>query len=523
MLFCGRYVALLNPSIAILSAPDARVAEIVRAALVRSFSPRQVDVDDADAGVGVFIEPDDGHVPSLERILAGGGKAIVFGTPAPRFAAYLELNVTGDAAVAPDEAAAHPDDGRPFDVSAAEVRWSEDHPLSANCPIRARPLARFDFEAEWNNLGFGPIRADGSPWAIGPKVDAAGAVPLAALVVNGSPRGVYASFMTVGSGAALWFNRSVGPVDSLEWRVIEQFVSDFNCRNLVCLPCLRDVPVGFDAAATMRLDCDEAVASGRPVFDYYRQRGLPISLAVCIAPAITDEPADVALMEQVCAAGGSVLPHSMRHLPQWGGDEATARMEIRASREWIERSVAGASPVRFVVSPFHQNPTFAVQAMRDEGIEGFVGGIACNDPEYLLGRAGVVPFVDGVVTHSEQSMLHGDIDRRQGGSVDVFKQSFDQHVRAGSIYGYLDHPISPRYDYGWGSEERRIAAHGALLDHIQATGRVWFASLGDALAFIVKRSKAQIGLDDEGELVVEGVAPDALPGVAVGWKGQWHG
>ena len=44
----------------------------------------------------------------------------------------------------------------------------------------------------------------------------------------------------------------------------------------------------------------------------------------------------------------------------------------------------------------------------------------------------------------------------------------------------------------------------------------------DALAFVVKRSRTQVGLDDDGRVVVEEAEPDDLPGVAVSWKGVRH-
>ena len=47
-----------------------------------------------------------------------------------------------------------------------------------------------------------------------------------------------------------------------------------------------------------------------------------------------------------------------------------------------------------------------MQALAKAGYTGVVGGIINNDLEYCLGRAGVVPFADGLVSISQQSMYN---------------------------------------------------------------------------------------------------------------------
>jgi hypothetical protein len=157
----------------------------------------------------------------------------------------------------------------------------------------------------------------------------------------------------------------------------------------------------------MRLDCDEAVAASRPLWNLYQESGVPLSLAILTGQETGT--ADEKLLEDVLVGGGSVVSHSMHHYPNWGGSYHVALQEAEGSREWLETHAAAAAPVEYAVSPFHQNPPYAVQALADCGYQGFVGGIIANDPEFLIGRAGRVPFAQAqIVSHSAQCMLHGD-------------------------------------------------------------------------------------------------------------------
>jgi hypothetical protein len=156
--------------------------------------------------------------------------------------------------------------------------------------------------------------------------------------------------------------------------------------------------------------------------------------------------------------------------------------------------------------------------LADAGYRGFVGGIIRNDPEFLLGRAGQVPFVASMVSHSQQCMLHGDCHRRTGS--EVYRRSFANHLRARSIFGYLDHPFSARYQYGWDGEEQRREAHGELLQVFRSETDLWKPNLADCLAFLCKRAATRVELTANGRLRVHGPGSDRLPPVAVRWKGQ---
>lgn len=408
------------------------------------------------------------------------GKAVVFGAPPPQLLPVLGLR--RDSSLAPlENADACPPacGGAPFTESLGYVSYSPHGLLGALAPsLRRRPFCRFDYADEWNNQGFGRIRADASPWGVAPGHAPAGAVELGALRCSGEkgPDAYCGSYLTLhdfAEASILWCARPVGPVDSTEWSIVERFLSDWRPDDMPCLPVIDQVPAGCHCLVTMRLDCDEAVASAQRVFDWYSAEGLPFSLALKTSLELSQ--GDRALLQAVSDAGGTVLSHSHTHPLNWGVTREEALNEARISRDCIEALGLGNTAPPLAVSPFHTNPPAAVRALEEADYQGFVSGIIHNDPEYLLGRAGVVPFAEnGIVSISQQSMLHGDCYRRQGRAVDAHMQAFEAQYQARGIFGYLDHPFSARYQYDWASEEERIGAHAQLVHRIRSFAGVWF-------------------------------------------------
>ncbi|MEZ6072009.1 MAG: hypothetical protein R3C10_17535 [Pirellulales bacterium] len=521
---------------------DHWVAEVVYAALCRSFTVSQVQrchyAAFAPASpsevprAAVLIHPDDAQLDTLSRFLSAGRKALVFGRPGDAVADRMGLQVRGPSRLTPADADARLDRREPCNVSPVAVRYTS-HPLAGVAAYSERPLCRFDFELEWNNLGFGRIPAQGRRLGHRSRHRRLGADVLATLDGPGDATfGVYAAITDRDDHAVLWFNRAVGPVDSLEWRLIERFLGDYRHEELASLPYVAEIPAGFDAAVTMRLDCDEAVATALPLLELYADHGRPLSLAILTGLEMT--AGDLAAMDRVLAAGGAVVSHSQRHMPNWGGSHAAALAEATQSRRWLEARTGRS--IRFAVSPFHQNPPYAVQALADAGYAGFVGGIIANDPEYLLGRAGRVPFCQpAIVSHSAQSMLHGDCYHRYGNTIAPHADSFDHHMAAGTTFGYLDHPFSSRYQYGWHDEAERLAAHAALLAHMAGRAeRIWWPALDEAMAFLVRRDVALVEIDETGTLRTAWPEAESLAtadvaskadGVARGvvcWKDERH-
>ncbi len=408
------------------------------------------------------------------------GKAVVFGAPPEEMLGDLGLARDPSLASLENADACPPACGEaPFTESPGYLAYSPHGLLGGlSASLRRRPFCRFDYADEWNNLGFGRIRADASPWGVSPGHVTAGAVELASMRRLGEDNataccGSYLTLYDTTEATVLWCARPVGPVDSTEWSIIERFLSDWRPDDMPCLPVLEQVPAGCHCLVTMRLDCDEAVASATRVFNWYRAEGLPFSLA--LKTSLELAPDDRALLQAVSDSGGAVLSHSHTHPPNWGATPEQALEEARISRDRLTALLPTNAAAMLAVSPFHTNPPSAVRALETAGYQGFVGGIIHNDPEYLLGRAGLVPFAEkGIVSISQQSMLHGDCYRRQGCTVDAHMQAFEAQYQARGIFGYLDHPFSDRYQYDWASEEQRLRAHAQLVQRIRSFDGAWF-------------------------------------------------
>lgn len=488
----------------------SHAAAIVLRALERSFGKAQVvealqPSDAAPGTLAAYICPQEETLAGMADVLRRGGKVLAFG---PTCAAALPL--LGLRHEEPDPSWKALDAAElcvtdPVHLSPGAVVYG-DHPLALTSPLRKRPFRRYDY-AEWNNLGFGAITTDGSAFAAAPGYRAEAAAELAVVAMEGreSPIGTYIALQDEAQGSLLWCARPVGPVDSVEWHLVERFLCDWR-PELTCLPCLMQTPRGCTCLVTMRLDCDEAIASARPLFEWYRTRGLPLSAAV--KTSLDMSPVDIALLEDIRATGGTLLSHSHTHPKNWGMDAAQAEEEARLSREWFFRQWPDEAPPALAVSPFHTNPPYALQSLVKVGYTGFVGGIIDNDPAYCLGRAGLVPFVDGLVSISQQSMLHGDSYRNQGHSVEAHVQGFRSQLRARGIFGYLDHPFSRRYQYGWDSEEQRIQAHGQLVETILRQDGVQFWSQRRCFDFI--ETLARVPLRLESGKVIGGSAIDGI-------------
>lgn len=503
---------------------DEYTAEIVATAMVRSFSAAQIARTSQSArhgvdGGAVLINPGDDRCALVGRLLSSGGKVLLSGRLGPRLAEQIGLDVDGRCAMREVMAAPRVNAAVHHNESPAAVIYDDRHELSRRSPLPVRPLCRFDFANEWNNFSFGRIQAAGGPWSIAVSAEAAGAYPIAwACEQRGGRASVYAGLFETENGAALWFNRPVGPADSLEWTIVEAFFGDYRADDLPCFPYLSEIPADYGSAATMRIDCDEAVGSARPLFELYRDHGLPFSLAV--ATGLPMDAVDWKLARDVIAAGGTVASHSADHLPNWGGDIESAYRQGLGSKRWLEQHLPQAAPVRYAVSPFHQTPAFAVRALSKAGYRGVVGGSIACWPEAVLGRAGQFPFVTRrFVALTSQCMLHGDCVRRYGNSIDSYRQCFEQHFAAGSVFGYLDHPFSARYQYGWDSEAQRIDAHNTLIGFIQSHPPVWWAGTTQVLSFLYRRNCCRLAVSRDGELHVASPAGALGPPIAVHWKG----
>lgn len=350
-----------------------------------------------------------------------------------------------------------------------------------------RPMERFDFMAEWNNLGYGAIRMDGSIWSLAAPIKTPLKYELASLSVGGDVGVSYAALVDSEDTSVLWFNRAVGPMDSFEWRLIEEFIANFRYQELPCYPIVLEIPWGHDAAVTMRLDCDEDVESARPLWDCYCKLSVPFSLAVHTSN-LSDE-SHHPILREIVEGCGSILSHTATHAPNWGGSYQAALIEGNSSKKLLEE-VTGVK-IKYAVSPFHQTPMYALEGLVEAGYRGCIGGIICNDPEFLISRGGELAYMpSGFIGHSQQIMLHGDCLISQGDALSVYKEAFCLAHETKSLFGYLDHPFSSRYQYGWIDEKSRIDAHVAIIAYIRSQAvNPLFLSQNDAMDFIYSKTE----------------------------------
>ncbi|MFC0239690.1 hypothetical protein [Rhodopseudomonas telluris] len=165
-------------------------------------------------------------------------------------------------------------------------------------------------------------------------------------------------------------------------------------------------------------------------------------------------------------------------------------------------------------------------ALARAGLDGFVGGIIANDPEYLMARGGEVPYGPaGFVSHSQACMLHGDCMLADGDRLRIFKQAFRTAKAGSQFFGFLDHPFSERYAYGWQSEEDRLSAHRDFLTTIaeecaQAGEPLLFVNEDTCLDFMRDKAHAMIAFDqDTDTFSVTGPRTTDLP-LSIAFRGS---
>jgi hypothetical protein len=507
---------------------DRETTEIVARAFERSFSRSQVrelgslNVAARNAIV-VVINPDEDAAEALSGLLKKGGKVILLGSLGPAMSGIAGADVVPiDAELAP---MAHSDAAPAGEMrgSRAVLHYS-DSGLGQVSPLRRRYFCRYDFLNEWNNLGYGRIGFGGDRWSIA-QVAESFDTPVAMVEIDGmSSIGAAVTIRDLPQGSVLWIARPVGVVDGQDWAVVENFISRYRGDELPCRPCLKGIPHGYGAAVTMRLDCDENVASARPLFELYCSRLRPISLAIVTGRLQSGE--DIALISEVLQAGGSVLSHSETHSPQWGGSATAAEREARNSKACLEALFPDMS-IRYAVSPFHQNPRYVPGALARAGYEGFICGSVASDPEFLMSRAGVPPFgPSDIVLHSQSCMLHGDC--MLAGSEDplsVFKEAFRLARISHEFFGYLDHPFSERYAYGWHSEKTRLDAHAAYLSHLEEqcnSEPLLFVNENSCMRFIKEKSEVLIEYDEETQgYAISRTEAAGFP-LSISYRGEIH-
>ena len=385
-------------------------------------------------------------------------------------------------------------------------------------PDLNRLSKRFDFTDEWNNLGYGRIPNDSSKWAIS-NLEGSSATLSKVLAevcdLNDNYICDYCGIIEEDDAATLWFNRESGPVDGLDYYLIEDFLLNYKTEKYGSVPVISEIPYGYRSAVTMRIDCDEHISSGLPLAELYKEKNVPFSMAIKTSLDFNQDNIDA--IHQVIENRGAVVSHSHTHAPNWGGSREKAKWEAETARDRLREVLPKEYNFDWVVSPFHQNPQYAVKGLVDAGIKGFVGGIIKNDPEYLQARAGYVCTGEDIITHSQQCMLHGDCYHETG--LEIYKQSFKNHYMTNTFFGFLDHPFS-NYQYGWDNEEERLKAHSDFIDYMKSFSGVWYANLIDAMNFLWVKSNTKVWIENNELKWSLPKHSYKVPNLKVFWKGK---
>ncbi|HSX10784.1 MAG TPA: hypothetical protein VLF94_03595 [Chlamydiales bacterium] len=495
-------------------ADEAREAgELVYAAFCRAFSAGQlarVEQEDLDHLLSrkeplfvVFVDPPKGIFRFFQaaRSHPAGVKMVLFGKLPFSIAEQLGVHIRNTSEDFSSDAASESAPAGCFRESRLRICYRRTLG-SLSSPIFERAFLRYDFAKEWNHLGYGAIRLDCSPWALSQWADAPQTAVLADVVRSDEVLSTYAAGWDEEHSSVLWFNRAVGPIDSQEWRLVEHFFASYRHVELPCLPVFSEIPYGWDAAVTMRLDCDEEIASARGLFEQYRAWNVPFSLA--IHTSILKGSSHVQMVQDVIKSRGAILSHSHTHPSQWGGSYQMAFQQAEDSSAAINDMLGKDLSPLYAVSPFHQTPSYALRALSDANYLGCIGGTISSDPEFLLARGGhVLGCPPGFIGHSQSCMLHGDCLLSEGDPLRIYKDAFLIALRGRGLFGFLDHPFSKRYSYGWQSESQRTEVHRQWIEFIRSQGRVLFLNEQDVLDFIRYKSSVNINLNKNGEIIYQ--------------------
>jgi hypothetical protein len=476
-------------------------ATLVAAALVRSCGAGQVSCVNINEWISlrknsknlisVFINPLEAWASQIVKtLLKSECKTLIFGALPITLIKHFNMQVGPITEEIIRAVECVPAAAYSSSSSALRIRYQDIQGLHS--PVASRACVRYDFTDEWNNLGFGAITANGSIWSLSQSLNLDESQELATLMIEDRKIGAYAGVWSNDSyvkGMVLWFNRPVGPIDSQEWRIVERFLSSAGYPECACHPVVLEIPEGYDAAVTMRLDCDEDVESSRTLWELYKSMEVPFSLA--LHSKVLEDPKHHILPRDVLRGGGAILSHTATHALNWGGSYEAAYKEASVSADVI--ATATGYRVRYAVSPFHQTPTYARSALADAGYDGCIGGIIKNDYDFLMARSGVPPFgVKGFIGHSQQCMFHGDCILKGEEPLMVYKEAFELARASKTFFGYLDHPFSERYQYGWSSEDHRVDMHKSFIEYIRKQGKILFLNEVEAMDFLHDRAAIRI-------------------------------
>ena len=348
-------------------------------------------------------------------------------------------------------------------LSNSTVKYNKNisHLKSFISTLSQRPTSRYDFELEWNSHCYGEITTKAELLNVSHKCSLKEDDYLAYIEGADNFKTPLIAQFKINTNLVIWINRNLGLIDLPEWKIIENFIANAYFNEYPCIPYISEFAKTDAGLMTMRLDCDEDIESSRKIFELYKQNNFPISLAITTNQLEGKEISP--LPKDVKDNGGTILNHSHTHPINWGGDKSRIKNEIEISTKLI-KNIYGIR-TEYAVSPFHHLTWDALDVLNEMDYKGVVSGISSSHHEFLYMRGGFINKNLDILLHSQQCMIHGDCITKKRSLTD-YLVAFDLFSKLGFSMGFLDHPISQRYDYGWGSLERQVETHKEIINHL---------------------------------------------------------
>ncbi len=444
------------------------VESLILESFKRSFTSSQINeyeyFQQNNSGIHVYLEcTSDYATNNLKEILKGNNNKIILNGKLNKWIQkLLKIKILGDKF--PHE---KPRPANSLSPSLSKTTLKHNYKIKYLKEIsellKDRPIWRYDFELEWNNSFSGNIIDKNEILNLSHYCYNFDSKNNVVYIFNSNKEKIpLISEFFINQNILIWVNRNLSLIDIPEWKIIEEFISNGYFNKYPCIPYVSEFSSKENGVITMRLDCDEDIESARKIYDLYKQYDLPISLAIT-TNQIESKESITSLPNEVYDYGGTILNHSHSHPINWGGTKDNIHQEIELSTKLIKKNFN--INTEYAVSPFHHLTTEAIEVLNEQNYKGVVSGICSSHHEFLIMKGGSINENLNIILHSQQCMVHGDCitDKR---SIDDYLNNFYLFSQIGYSMGFLDHPISKRYDYGWNKQQRQINAHKQIIEYL---------------------------------------------------------
>ncbi len=443
------------------------IQSLIHSSFQRSFGKSQINylknIKKKQSGIHIFLESisKNANIDFQELIKLGGNKIILNGKLNNEIKEILNIKILMSNF---DYEKTIPANSLKPSISRSKINFNQN--LNYLIPflkeIKERPLWRYDFDLEWNNTFCGNITNENKILNLSHNCFLIEGKNVA-FIKNSKDQNIpLISEFELNGNIIIWINRNLSLVDLPEWKIIEEFISNGYFREYPCIPYISEYSSSDNGLITMRLDCDEDIESARKIFEIYKINDLPISLAIT-TNQIKENQFISSLPKEVIDYGGTILNHSHSHPINWGGSKDNIKKEIITSNNIIKKSFG--IKAEYAVSPFHHLTWAALEVLNELNFKGVIAGISSSHHEFLIIKGGSIHETLDILLHSQQCMIHGDCLTNTR-TVDSYLNAFSLYSNLGFSSGYLDHPISERYDYGWKNLKRQVKTHQQTIEYL---------------------------------------------------------